>query len=215
MTAGRERDTCSRPRQCRTDYGHLPARAVRRSDKAEAGRRKPPLRLHLPVAPDAWTNPQLRAGRPAPGHHLSCSPAHPLCRLAPRSGHRRDGQQLPELLHADPDADRRELLRDHGGRRDDRDHLRRHRPVGRVDLRARRRHDRHGAARLRARRIRRGHHRRRNRGRRRPALRRRQRPDGRRARRAPLHHHARDDVGAARDRVREQQRGEHRAAAAR
>ena len=127
-------------------------------------------------------------------------------------------QQLPQLVHADPDRDRRELLRDHGGRRDDRDHLRRHRPVGRIDLRAGRRDDGDGAARGRA--DRRGWRRSRSGlavslgvglavrrwstalmvvGLRRP----------------PVHHHARHDVDPARHRVRRQQRREHPAAARR
>ena len=58
------------------------------------------------------------------------------------------GQQLPQLAHADPDRHRRELLRHHGGRRDDRHHLGRHRPLGRLDLRAGRRD--HGARAARA-----------------------------------------------------------------
>ena len=41
-------------------------------------------------------------------------------------------------------------------------------------------------------------------GRRRPRLRRRERADGRRAARAPVHHHARHDVGVARHRLRRQ-----------
>ena len=73
-------------------------------------------------------------------------------RLARRSAHRADGQQLPQLLHPDPDRHRRELLRHHGGRRDGGDHLRRHRPLGRIGLRAGGRHDRDGAARARTRR---------------------------------------------------------------
>ena len=125
------------------------------------------------------------------------------------------GQQLPQLVHADPDRDRRELLRDHGRRRHHRDHLRRDRPLGRVDLRAGRRDDGDGAARRtrRSRRWRTAAARPRHLGRRRPALRRGQRPDGGRPRRPSVHHHARDDVDPARDRVRGQQRREHRAAA--
>ena len=62
----------------------------------------------------------------------------------------RGGQQLLELVHADADRHRRELLRDHGDRRDDGDHLRRDRSVRRIDLRAVRRGDGAGAARDRA-----------------------------------------------------------------
>ena len=67
---------------------------------------------------------------------LSAGRAVAARRLARRRRDRQHGQQLPQLAHADPDRDRRQLLRDHGGRRDDRDHLGRHRPVGRVGLRA-------------------------------------------------------------------------------
>ena len=59
---------------------------------------------------------------------------------------RPDGQQFPQLLHADPDRDGRELLRDHGGRRDNRHHLGWHRPLGRLHLRACGRHDGDGPA---------------------------------------------------------------------
>ena len=57
-------------------------------------------------------------------------------RLARRRGDGRTVNNFFNSLHADPDRHRRELRRDHGGRRDDRDHLGRHRSVGRVGLRA-------------------------------------------------------------------------------
>ncbi len=129
--------------------------------------------------------------------------------------HRPVGQQLPQLLHADPDRHRRQLLRDHGGRRDDGDHLGRHRPLGRIDLRAGRRGDGDGAPRAAAR----------------PAARRPSRSAWRSRsasgcscgalnglmvvglQRPPVHHHARHDVDPARHRVRGQRRREHPAAA--
>ena len=85
-----------------------------------------------------------------------------------------------------------------------------HRPVGRRDLCARRRVHGDGPARRRAD----GPVRHRPPGlrhlpRRQPGLRPRQRGDGHRARRAPVHHHARHDVDAARRRVRDQPRREH------
>ena len=135
-------------------------------------------------------------------------------RFARRSGDGRVGQQLLELAHADSDRDRRQLLRDHGDRRDGRDHLRRNRPVGGVDLRAERRDDGARApiggadewvrgdaawfARCAGRRF---------------GLRSVERRAGRRPSRAPVHRHARNDVDAARHRVRCDAGGEHSGAA--
>ena len=126
---------------------------------------------------------------------------------------RRTGLEVNNFWNANThraDAHRRELLRDHGGRRDDGDHQRRDRSLRRIDLRAGRRHD---GARVRVdgpmssggtaivgdRRLRRD----------RSAVRAAQRHPRRRAARAPVHRHARHDVGAARHRVRREQGGEH------
>ncbi len=102
------------------------------------------------------------------------------------------------------------FVRDHGGRRDHRHHLGRHRPLGRRDLRTRGRRDGDDpaggrpdgpAATLRAW-LRHVH-------RRQPPVRARQRHDGDRTGRAPVHHHARHDVDPPRRRVRDQPRREH------
>src|SRR6185295_7085292 len=56
----------------------------------------------------------LAAVRPGHGHRLPPDLAVGAGGLAHRQRHRPFGQQLPQFLHADPDRDRRELLRDHG-----------------------------------------------------------------------------------------------------
>ena len=158
--------------------------------------------------------PRVAAGGPGARHRPSRHCPVDIRRHASGSHDRTAGQRLSQFLHADPDRNRCQLLRGDGGRGDHGDHLRRHRPVGRLDLRAVRCRDGAGPAR-RGNAERRGH---RAPGsgrvaRRGAGLRSDQRPHGRRAPRPSLHHHAGDDVGAARRGVRRQRRREHPAAA--